>query len=278
MFPLGLVFPGDPGISNGLTTNYYGSFAPRFGLAFSPSATDGIIAKLTGGPGMTSIRLGWGMFYDSVEELAFSSFAAEPPFGGAAYLSSPFLNTPFLSQSGAVSPNPYGGYLDPKRGSVVDFSNFRPIVLFGNFPQNMPSQYAEQYHFTVQRQLPGDLLLQVGYVGSQGHRLLATMDENIGNPQTCLDLNQVPGMSCGPFGADSAYTIPAGAIPAGVTVHLPYGSVKSVTGPNLNPITLVGLRKYSSPLCEPTTGVGCPLDGVPVFGSIFTTQPTASSS
>ena len=55
----------------------------------------------------------------------------------------------------------------------------------------------------------------------------------------------------------------------GVTLHLPYGRVASVTGPNANPITLVGLRKYSSPLCQPTPGESCPVDGVPVFGSIF---------
>jgi hypothetical protein len=85
-------------------------------------------------------------------------------------------------------------------------------------------------------------------------------------------------MSCGQFGADSAYTIPSGAIPAGVSVHLPYGSVGSVTGPNANPITLVGLRRYSSPLCEPITGQGCPPDGVPVFGSLFANMPIANSS
>jgi len=85
-------------------------------------------------------------------------------------------------------------------------------------------------------------------------------------------------MTCGPFGADGDYIIPANAIPAGVTLHLPYGSVPSVTGPNANPITLIGLRRYSSPLCEPTTGIGCPPDEVPVFASIFANPPIANSS
>lgn len=122
------------------------------------------------------------------------------------------------------------------------------------------------------------MMLQVGYVGNQGHRLTATLDQNYGTAQTCLDINKIPGMSCGPLQEDQAFFIPPGAIPAGVTVHLPYGSVRSVTGPNAEAITLVGLRKYSSPLCEPTTRVGCPPDGVPVFGSLFTTAPIASSS
>lgn len=278
LFPMGLVFPGDKNVPSGLTNNYYRSFAPRLGVAWSPGWNDGWMAKLTGGPGRTSVRLGWGMFYDANEELVLSAFSAQPPFGGSTFLTNPMFNTPFLSQDGTENPNPFHGFLDPARGSAVDFSLFRPILLYGNFPETLRSQYSIQYHLTVQRELLHNTLLQVGYVGSRGHRLLATIDQNYGNPQTCLDLNQVPGISCGPFGADESYVVPAGAIPDGVTVHLPYGSVPSVTGPNATPITLVGLRRYSSPLCEPTTGEGCPQDGVPVFGSIFAMQPIANSS
>jgi hypothetical protein len=278
LFPMGLVFPGDKNVPAGLTNSYAKSFAPRIGLAWSPSWRDGWLAKLTGGPGRTSVRAGWGMFYDSTEQLVLSSFSAQPPFGGSTFLTNPFFNTPFLSQDGTEHPNPFHGFLDPAQGSAVDFSLFRPILLYGNFPQTMRSQYAEHYHLTIQRELSKNTLLQFGYVGTQGHRLLATVDQNYGNAQTCLDLNQIPGQSCGPFGADSAYVIPSGAIPTGVTLHLPYGSVPSVTGPNVNPITLVGLRRYSSPLCEPTTGVGCPPDGVPVFSSIFGIEPMANSS
>jgi hypothetical protein len=279
VFPLGMVFPGDPGVPSGLTNNYLKAFAPRLGLAWSPAWSQGWLHKISGGPGKSSIRLGWGVFYDSNEELLLGeNFTAQPPFGGSTSINNVFFNTPFLGQDGSVTPNPFNGFLDPKPGSPVDFSVFRPITLYGNFPPTLRNQYSDHYHLTVQRELTRDTLWQFGYVGSQGHRLLASLDQNYGNPQTCLDLNQIPGMPCGPFGADAAYTIPANAIPAGVTVHLPYGSVPAITGPNANPITLVGLRKYSSPLCEPTTGVGCPPDGVSVFGSIFSVSPVANSS
>ncbi len=279
VFPLGLVLPGDRGMTDGLTNNYLRSFAPRVGLAWSPEWRGGWLAKLSGGPGRTSVRSGWGMFYDSNEELLFGeNLAAQPPFGGTTYLSSTFLNTPFLRQDGDMTPNPFHGFQDPEPGSPVDFALFRPITLYGDFPPTLKSQYSEHYHLTVQRELERDTLLQFGYVGSEGHRLTASIDQNYGNAQTCLDLNRIPGMSCGPFEADEDYTVPAGAIPAGVTLHLPYGSVASVSGPNTKPIRLVGLRRYSSPLCEPTTGVGCPPDGIPVFGSLFATNPVANSS
>jgi hypothetical protein len=278
VFPLGMVFPGDAGVPQGLTNTYLRAFAPRLGLAWSPNQSGGWIAKLSGGPGRSSVRLGWGMFYDSNEELVFATFSSQPPFGGTTSLNNVFFNTPFLHQDGSVTPNPFHGFLDPKPSSPVDFALFRPITLYGNFPPTLRNQYSVHYNLTLQRELTRSTLWQFGYVGSQGHRLLASIDQNYGNPQTCLDLTKIPGMSCGPFGADEDYLIPAGAIPEGVTVHLPYGSVPSVTGPNANAITLVGLRKYSSPLCQPTTGVGCPPDSVPVFASIFGEMPVANSS
>jgi len=279
VFPLGLVVPGDRGVPNGLTNDYLRSFAPRFGLAWSPNWANGWLGKLTGGPGRSSVRAGWGIYYDSNEELLFGeNLAAQPPFGSAVLISNSFFNTPFLGQNGLVTPNPPQGFLDPKPGTPVDYALFRPISLYGNFPTTLRSQYAEQYHVTLQRGLAHDTLLQVGYVGSQAHRLLATIDQNYGTAQTCLELNQIPGQSCGPFESDAAFYIPASTMPAGTTLHLPYGSVPSVTGPNSSAITLIGLRKSSSPFCEPTTGVGCPPDGIPVFGSLFATNPIAASS
>jgi hypothetical protein len=271
--------PGDAGVPDGLTHDYLHSFAPRLGLTWSPDWTTGWLSALSGGTGRTSIRGAWGIFYDSNEELMFGeNLAAQPPFGGSTSISNVFFNTPFLGQDGSVTPNPFHGFLYPRPGSAVDFALFRPITLYGTLPPALRSQYSEHYHLTVQRDLPHDTLLQFGYGGGQGHRLTATMDQNYGVAQPCLDLNQIPGMTCGPFQEDSDFQVPAGAIPPGVTLHLPYGSVSSVTGANANPITLVGLRKYSSPFCEPTTGVGCPLDGVPVFASIFSTQPVGNSS
>jgi len=290
VFPLGLVVPGDKGISNALTQNYYRAFAPRIGLAWSPSWNDGALAKITGGPGMTSIRAGWGLFYNPIEQLVLEQFSGEPPYGGSVNLSETLFNTPFEGQDGSIYPNPFNGILNPSRGHPVDWSSFRPILMFGELQPNIRPQYAVQYNFTLQRELTRDMVLQAGYVGSQGHRLLATHDLNYGDAQTCLDLQNISNyyatsdptlsssLSCGPFYADSSFQIPANSIPAGMSVHLPYGSVPVVSGPNNPAITLVGLRHYSSPFCQPTTGIGCPPDGTPVFASIFAQDTIANSA
>jgi hypothetical protein len=282
--PVGLVFPGDKGVPEALTNTYYKGFAPRLGLNWSPGWTDGWLGKLAGGPGRTSVSMGYGIFYNPIEQLVLEQFSAEPPFGGSNFITSPLLQTPYVSQSGETFPNPFNGILNPPRGSAIDWEQFRPMTFFGEFPPNLRMQYSDQYNLTIKRQLPGDILLQVGYVGSQGHRLLASYEANPGNPTTCNDLQNISNLTgdtslaCGPFGEDSAYTIGAGEIPAGVTLHLPYGNVPTVTGPNPAPITLVGLRKYSSPLCQPTTGVGCPADGTPVFSGIFSENTVAKSN
>jgi Carboxypeptidase regulatory-like domain len=271
---VGLVVPGDSGVPPGMTQTYYKAFAPRIGIAWSP-----------GNSGKTSIRAGWGLFYNPIEQLVLAQFGAEPPFGGSTTVSETQFNLPFLGQDGATTyPNPFNGVISPKRGSMQDWGLFEPIDLYGDFQPHMRTQYSAQYNLTIQRELSKDLKLEVGYVGSQGHRLLATHDINYSNPQTCLDINQIlptpPGtpLTCGPFGEDAPFTV---TVPAGFTssagggFHMPNGTVVAGTGQTLQ---FVGLRPYSSPQCDPTTGNGCPGDGIPVFTGIFAQDTIASSS
>ena len=273
--PLGLVVPGDAGVPDGLTTTYKKTFAPRIGIAWSP-----------GSSGKTSVRAGWGLFYNPMEQLVLEQFSAEPPFGGSSGISNSMFNLPFQLQDGSPVPNPFNGILDPPRGSSVDWSVFRPILLFGQFAPHLRTQYTAQYNLNIQREIGKDMVLQVGYVGSQGHRLLATHDINFSNPQTCIDLHNISlaldngDLDCGQFFSETPYFIEPGTVLPN-DLHLPYGSTPVVqAGTTVGPdgITLVGLRPYSSPLCEPLTGAGCPIDGVPVFSSIFSQDTIANSN
>jgi len=153
-------------------------------------------------------------------------------------------------------------------------------------------------------------MLQIGYVGSQGHRLLASHDINPSNPETCLDIMSVyaespnpvknpyvtsygVGANCAPTFEDSQWTIsPLATAPAG-GFHVPYGPNGPTVIPAGTPISsvaktglnLVGLRPYSSPNCNPYTGpyngpgtsVGCPVDGVPIFTDVFAEDTIANS-
>jgi hypothetical protein len=332
VFPLGLVFPGDKGVPRGLTSTYYKAFAPRIGIAWTPNWTEGWLAKLTGGPSNTSVRAGFGLFYNPIEQLVLEQFSAEPPFGGSSFVTNPQFNLPYLTQDGTQAPNPFSGVIQqtPKTpcavdtpggpNGCVDWSNFRDAIYFGEFQPHLKSQYSEQYNLTIERQLRKDLVFRVSYVGTQSHHLLASHDQNAGNIQTCIGLINLSALnannvlsapagaggtptSCGPSGAESEYFIPPGTvIPADPTLSampaqpfkvpslncaglvLPYsgapgGNPSCFSGVvGANGITLVGTRPYSSPNCNPTTGIGCPIDGVPVFSNIFAEDTNANSN
>ncbi|MGC1449023.1 MAG: TonB-dependent receptor, partial [Candidatus Sulfotelmatobacter sp.] len=292
--PTGLVVPGDQGVPAGLTQTYYKAFAPRIGIAYSPNFTSGPLGTLFGANGKTSIRAGWGLFYNPMEQLVLEQFGAEPPFGGSTFLPGTFFNTPFVPQAGgSISPNPFSGILSPAPKTPTDWSAFRPMLLYGDFQPHMRTQYTAQYNFTIQRELAKDIVLQIGYVGSQGHRLLASHDINAANPQTCLDMYNISqyylqqnngnpnalsnAYACGPFNEDNAYSLPANSVPTGYTLHMPYGSTAQY-GPGNPALTLVGVRPYSSPNCVPETGTGCPVDGVPVFTNIFAEDTIAAAA
>jgi hypothetical protein len=286
--PTGLVVPGDKGVPGGLINTYTKAFAPRLGLNWSPGWKGNALSKLTGGPNKTTISMGWGLFYNPIEQLVLEQFVAEPPFGISNSVSNPLFSTPFVGQDGTTKPNVSNGFLTPPRGQPVDWSLYRSILLFGQFPTTLRTQYSAQYNLTIKRELPGDILFQIGYVGSQGHRLLAIFDQNAGNAQTCLDLNATLGTgTCSTFGEDSSYTVPAGTVIPQGGFHLPYnagsGGLVVPGGTTLaNPITLVGLRPFSSPNCQPLNPNpltnGCPADGTPTFGSIFNEDTAAHSN
>ncbi len=95
--PQGLVFPGDPGIPKTLAPTRYNNFSPRLGLAYSPGFSDGILGKIFGGPGKSSVRAAYGIYYTSVEDLNLFYEVADAPFG--LYWQSPvsvMFDQPFL--------------------------------------------------------------------------------------------------------------------------------------------------------------------------------------
>jgi hypothetical protein len=297
--PTGLVVPGDPGVQAGLTSTYYKALAPRIGLAYSPSFDSGILGKLFGSNGKTSIRTGWGLFYNPIEQLVLEQFGAEPPFGSSPGFSNVMFNTPFVGQAGTVAPNGFNGIANPTKGQDPGWNNLRPILLYGDFQPHLRTQYTAQYNLSIQREIAKDLLWQIGYVGSQGHRLLASHDINPSNPQSCLDIMSISAanpawvtdfqgsanqVNCAPVSEDAPFYISPNAVAPAGGLHLPYGPVPVIPGGTTigsvapNGVTLVGLRQYSSPNCNPMTGQGCPTDGTPAFTNIFAEDTIAASA
>ena len=177
--PLGLLFPGDTGCSLSGYYNHYDHIGPRGGFAYSPD-----LGWLSGGASKKFVlRGGFGVYFNRSEsELALQDLGSVPfsitsagigDVGGSPSFANPFTDI----STGQSIPNKFP-FTPPRKGSNVDFSQFFPLDINVIDP-NFTSPYAMNYNLNVQRELPGAMIAQVGYVGAQGRHLeLATE----GNP------------------------------------------------------------------------------------------------
>ncbi len=211
--PEGLLCPGDPGVPPGLAPDRYNNFAPRVGAAYSPGFTDGVLGKMFGGPGKSSIRASYGMFYTTLEGLTQFYEVGDAPAN--LFFVAPtqvYLDQPFEARRSANNPGQRFPFTNNPQ--TINFAQFLPITASPGFDYNNKLPYENHYDFTIQRQISGSSLLTVAYVGTEGHHLIVQREANPGNAALCL---ATPG--CGPFGEDSIYTLPNGQSVNGTRPH-----------------------------------------------------------
>lgn len=150
--PVGILFPGDPGITRGIVPVRWNHVSPRLGFAFDPF-----------GDGKTSIRAAAGLFWGSVSGNEWNSTANFEPF---AIRINPFANVN-KNGKGATLSNPYQGFIGgdpfPYAGTFVNGA-----TIFGPAP-NFQWPYTYQLNASIQRQVTNNLSVQVAYVGSLSH-------------------------------------------------------------------------------------------------------------
>jgi hypothetical protein len=173
--PPGLQYAGDPGCTTyGLAYTRWNHFAPRFGFDWSPSSGP---SKLIGenGAHQTAIRGGFGVFFNrDSEEEALQNLSSPPYYfqslGAGDFGGSPAFQDPFSDVAGNGSePNPFP-YRLPAFGQPLNWSNYGGND-FSNVDKNYLPSYAYNFNLNIQRQLPGRMVAQIGYVGSIGRKL-----------------------------------------------------------------------------------------------------------
>jgi hypothetical protein len=252
--PAGILYPTDPGVPRTLAPPGNRDFAPRIGLAYSPNVSgDGLLAKILGGPGKTSIRASYGMFYTAIEALTIGVMSANAPYG-TTYTSPapPLFATPFITaSSGQNLGQTFPVALAPLNSSAknpdpnIDWSQFEPITGLPNYLTTNRIPYTEEYMLSLERGLGNNTVFSLNYVGTQGHRLLVIEEANPGDPALCLFLSNKANLAplqtpCGPFGEDTQYITSTGQVFNGTR-----GPLGSNFGSNANQAT-IGNSNYNA--------------------------------
>ncbi len=255
--PTGWVFPGDPGVPSTLAPTRWKDFGPRLGIAWSPNASSGMLGWLTGGPGKTSIRAAYGLYYTAVEDLTMFTEVADAPYG-LYWVSSapPTFDQPFLTRADGSSQGQRFPFILPTPGDPnnknISFAQFLPISSSPGYDIHNVLPYAEHYNFTLQREITKGMVLTLAYVGTQSHHLIAQVEANPGNPITCLGLQDpaVLPQPCGPYGENVVYTRADGTVVNGTRspLGINFGSnafIKTMANSNYNSFQVSLERKVS---------------------------------
>jgi len=209
-----LVPVGSGGLSN-LYNPDHKDFSPRVSIAWD-----------TTGKGKTVVRAGYGLFFDSWSQDMALGHLPYPTF----YAPGPAYNPigPDPVQMGQLNPaavDANGAYIANQPLYDVPGCSFECDIF--SFDRNIKTPYIENYNLNVQQQLSNKVVLQVGYVGSQGHRLLRFFDINQPSQATITsedlaNANATAGCTSGgqpvagpncilDFAVDRNYGFPAGA-------------------------------------------------------------------
>jgi hypothetical protein len=197
---------------------------PRIGLAWKPMGSQN-----------TAIRAGYAIFHDSSWNQGAQGLWENPPY---------FAESDNFYGSFGIGPCPFGnatsaspipcGVIDSFTGpflftAPVNPQNFTGTIQSQNL--NFKQGRVQQFNLNLEHQLPGNVVLTVGYAGSRSHHILVDgLNLNVGSPSACDPAS--PNF-------DPNYKL--GCAPGGGALSAPYGPFTTVA--NIND---VGNARYDS--------------------------------
>jgi hypothetical protein len=186
----------------------YKDIAPRFAFAWSPSAESGFFRKFLGGAGKTSIRGGYGIYYDHFGQGITNSFDRNGSFGLSTQISNSagiqdvdtaarmtdLFTIPTTSQQTVkgICDTPPCSIINPPPGG--SFPVTPPPTAFSitwGLDDKLKTPYSHVFDFSITRELPSGFVFEAAYVGRLGRRLLQeddlAMPLDIRDPKSGMD-------------------------------------------------------------------------------------------
>jgi hypothetical protein len=200
----GQIIPGTGVANNGIII---GGVNSPYGRYITKQAKNNLAPRLGGaydvfGDGMTSLRAGAGIFFDSVA----AGLAEDNSFNNPPYVSG--ANFGSIKDIGTV-------------GSLTALSNNLPPSLWSTAP-NWKTPYAAEWNLDVQHQVKQahNMILDIGYVGNKGTHLVGVQDINQVLPGAAV----ASGLYANPYAGGTG----AGERLNAVRPYLGYGSIGQV--------------------------------------------------
>jgi hypothetical protein len=170
--PLGLVFPGDKGIGQGLMPSTYNYWEPRLGVAWQP----GFLRN-------TSIRAAFGMFTAPLMFSMYNHTADISPFSPTFTLlgtsNVPLsLTDPWSMNAGTNFTSPFPPFAPFKPASNAAFAT--PFNVPAVFAQNFHLGVTQSWNVSVEHQFSQNLVVRAAYVGSESYHQSDVIDQNPG--------------------------------------------------------------------------------------------------
>ena len=132
--PKGWVFPGDPGVPRTLAPTRWNNFGPRFGLAYAMGDHEGMLGKLFGKAGASSIRAGYTLSYSALEGATDFNEIGDAPFGNYTGQNEPTFAAPFTNRaSGQSVTNLFPVAPPPKHFSAKNPASGAPYDTLAEF-------------------------------------------------------------------------------------------------------------------------------------------------
>jgi carboxypeptidase family protein len=186
---------------------------PRVGIAWDPTGT-----------GTWAVRAGFGIHNDLIDNLAIRVYP-NPPTNAREQFISPLLSLYPLQRG--VTPPPSCSATRGQPCSVYAPAGVDP---------NLMTPTIQEWSFTVERELTKDLMLQVGYVGSQSYHTNITFNANTARPQVCAN----------PQGCVSGGTLTNGnPVPVSQRAIVPLGTTYMAPGQRPNPYVSSGVSWWN---------------------------------
>jgi hypothetical protein len=158
--PVGLLFPGDTGVSRGIVKTDVNNIAPRAGVAWDPK-----------GDGRTAVRAAYGLFYGSITGNEWNTTADNQPFTVRQSFPTVFtLSDPYRNLPGGVGPFPFT-YTPGSPRFTLPAQVFGPSLDFV-----WPVSY--QGNVTIEKEIGARFSVSASYVATSARHLAAAVDNN----------------------------------------------------------------------------------------------------